>query len=132
MENMFERATRGKVRYETPKGYLSVEDLWDLPLTSRTNKANLDDIARGLNKQLKETDEESFVVKRRSENEEVRLKFDIVKYIIDVRLQENEEADKKAAIKQKKERLLTIIAQKEDEQLLGTSLDELKAMAESL
>ena len=54
MEQMFEKASRAKIRFETSKGSLTVEDLWDLPLTSNTGKADLDDIARGLHSQLKE------------------------------------------------------------------------------
>lgn len=103
-----------------------------MPLTSNTGKANLDDIARSLFKQLKEESTESFVVKAPKANTTIQLGFDLVRHIIDVRLAEAEVLAAARANKEKKQQLLNIIAQKENEQLMGSSLDELKAMAESM
>lgn len=129
---MFEKASRMRLRFDTVKGMLSVEDLWDLPLTSNTGKANLDDIARGLNKRLKNTDDVSFVVKEHKSDETVQLGFDIVKHIIDVRIAENEVQATAKANKEKKQMLLGIIAQKENEQLLNMPMDELKKIVDSM
>lgn len=130
---MFEKASRIGLRFETAKGLLTVEDLWRLPLTStRADRPNLDDIAVGLFRQLKESDTESFVKKAAKKDDTAQLAFDIVKHIIDIRIAEDEAAAVQRANKEKKRRILEIIAQKEDEQLAGASLDELKAMAESL
>lgn len=130
---MFEKASRLGLRFETHKGLLTVEDLWNLPLTSiRHDRANLDDIAVGLFRQLKESDTESFVKKAAKKDDTVQLAFDIVKHIIDVRIAEDEAAAIAKANAEKKRRILEIIAHKEDEQLTGLSLDDLKAMVQTL
>jgi hypothetical protein len=129
--NLFEQASRLSVRFTTPKGSLMVEDLWDLPLTSTTGAA-LDNIAKDLNKQLKEADTESFVVKAKALDTILQLKFDIVKHIIEVRLEENETAKTTKDKKEKKQKLLSLIAQKQDEKLLGLSLEDLQKEVESL
>lgn len=128
---MFEKASRLKLRFETNQGTLTTEDLWDLPL-SHDRKTNLDDIAKGLHKQLQDSETASFVVKATQKNETLQLKFDIVKHVIDVRLAENEAAALIRANKEKKQRILALIDQKENEKLAGTSLEELRAMANSL
>ncbi len=51
-DNLFERASRIGLRVASSKGMLMVEDLWSIPLTSKTGALNLDEIAGELNKQL--------------------------------------------------------------------------------
>lgn len=131
MEKQFEKATRNKVRFETNRGNITVEDLWDLPLTSKTG-FSLDDIAKSFNRKLKESDEESFVTKSSSANELLKLKFELVKYVISVKLEENATAKINLENKEKKNKILSIIAQKQDEKLMGSSLEELQAMVNSL
>jgi hypothetical protein len=128
---MFQKASRKKLRFESPQGLLSVEDLWDLPLQS-SKAANLDDIAKALFRKVKDQDDVSFVVKSKAQDDTLQLKFDVVKHIIDVRLAEAEVAETAKANKEKKQQILAIIAAKESEALMGSSLDELRRMAESL
>jgi hypothetical protein len=133
MSDIFEQASRNKTRFDFPKGILSVEDLWDLPLTSATGKANLDFIERELRRQLKESEEESFVVKTATtRNASTQLKFDLVRHVILARLAENEALALAKANKEKKQQLMALIVQKENEQLSGTSLEELRKMVESM
>ena len=130
---LFENASRQKIRFDSAQGSLCVEDLWEIPLTTnRQGRANLDDITKALFKQLKESETGSFVVKAKKADEIIELKFAIAKHIIDVRLAEAEVAETARANKEKKQILLGIIAQKENEKLMGSSLEELKAMVESL
>ena len=130
--NIFEQASRRKLRFDTPKGAITAEDLWDLSLTSTTGKANLDDIARNLHRQLKNGDDVSFVHKERKSDETVQLKFDIVKYVIDVKLAEADEASKARVNAEKKQQLLALIANKENQQLADMPLEDLRKMVESL
>jgi hypothetical protein len=129
---MFEKIARIKARFDSPQGQLTVEDLFDIPLISSRGKANLDDIARGLSKQVREAETESFVIRPPKADESVALKLEVVKRIITVRLAEAEEAKLKKDNKEKKQRLLSLIAQKEDEQLVGQSIDDLRKMVEEL
>ena len=108
--NIFEQASRLRLRFDTPKGMLTAEDLWDLPLTSGTGKANLDDIARGLHRELKDASTESFVVKPPQADESLQISFDVVKHVIDIRLAENEEARVKTENREKKQRILELIS----------------------
>jgi hypothetical protein len=128
---MFEKASRLKLCFSTDKGFLKVEDLWELPLVS-TTKVNLDDIARNLHKQLKSGDDVSFVNKEKKSDEIIQLKFDIVKHIIDVKLVENEAASLARTNREKKQKILELISMKKDEKLMGASLEDLEKMAESL
>lgn len=129
---MFEKAARLKLRFDTPQGKLSVEDLWELPL-SAARSANLDDIAKGLNRELKNSDtEESFVKKSTPSNTVLKLKFELVKHIIAVRLTEADEAEKAQANRTRKQQILNLIAQKQDAALSEKSVEELTAMVSDL
>lgn len=129
---MFEKAVRTKLRFESNKGLLTVEDLFDLPLTSHSGRANLDDIAKSLHKKLKSGDDVSFVLKDKKSDESTQLAFDIVIHVIKVKMDEAEEARKLSENRDRKQQLMAIIAQKESEQLAGKDLDELKKLVASM
>jgi hypothetical protein len=131
MTTIFEQAARLKLRFESSKGLLSAEDLWDLPLTS-VSKANLDDIARALFKQLQGTANVSFVNKEAKADAAVQLAFDVVKHVIDTRLVENAATALAQSNKEKKQRILAIIEGKEADALGASSIEDLRAMAASL
>jgi hypothetical protein len=122
---MFEQAARMKLRFDTPRGALSAEDLWDLPLTS-TRGPSLNDIAIGLHHALKH-DTVSFVDDERPDPR-LQLGFDIVKHVIDVRKEENRIAAEARAKAEQKQKILGILARKEDAELEGKSMDELRAL----
>jgi hypothetical protein len=129
---MFEKAARLKIRFDSPTGQLSVEDLWDLPLTGNNKRANLDDIAIGLDKDLKEKGTTSFVKKTTRADETLTLKFDIVRKVIEVKLAEAEAADLRKSNAERKQKLLAILAEKQDADLKGKSTEELQKLINEL
>lgn len=133
MTDIFAIATRKKFRFDTTQGQLCIEDLWDLPLqTTRPNRASLDTIAIELNKELKDSDTTSFVDDAPVSNDDVKAKFDIVLHIIEVRKAENKAEETQRVSAQKKQRMLELIANKEDEALAGKSIEELRELVGTL
>ena len=126
--NIFEAAVRQKLRFESPKGLLSIEDLWDLPLTSTAGKANLDDIALGLHQGLKNTAEiVSFVDDDKAKPDAViQLKFDLVKHVIETRKKENAATLAAKDKAETKQRLLEVLAKKRDSNLEAMSEEDLR------
>lgn len=134
MDNIFELASRLGIRFASPKGPLTVEDLWNLPLQSNTGKANLDDIAKDIYRTIKERGEViSFVAPATNEkSEEGELALAIVKRIIEVRVAERDAESQKRKRAEEKQKILALIADKQDEALKGKSLEELQAMVNAL
>lgn len=125
VENIFEYAVRNKVRFPF-KGMISVEDLWDLSLT------NLDSIYKTLNKQVKQSEEESLLSAKACVDTELEVQIAIVKHIVSVKLTEKEAAEKASAKKAQKQKIMAIIATKENEELQNSSIDDLKKMLDEL
>ena len=131
--NMFEVAARKKFRFETAVGEITVEDLFTLPLHSPVaNRTTLDSIAVALHNKLSTVSTVSFVTSAENEDSDLRVKFDIVMHILNLKKAEKDEREAAVAKKAKKDQILQLIAQKENEQLAGTSLDDLRRMAEEL
>ena len=124
--NIFEYATRNKLRFGSVKGELSVENLWDVPLRSR-DEFNLDIIAKGANKTLKALTEESFVsTERTASHDRAEITLEVIKHVISVKLAEEEAMAKRAANKAEREKLLEILAEKQAGRLSDLSEKELQ------
>lgn len=99
--NVFLEATRQHLKFASSRGELTTEQLWDVPLTSN-NGFNLDVIARTANQELKTAQEETFVKPKRSDVElQLKLKFDVVKAVIDWKIAD---ADRKRNLEELRQR----------------------------
>jgi hypothetical protein len=129
---MYKKAAQLKLRFDTSKGQLTTEDLFDLPLSSTTGRVNLNDIAKALHKRLKDAADVDFVDTVKRSDTLDQLKFDIVRDVIAVRVTERDAAALAAANKERKQNIMAIIEQKKGEALSAKSLEELEAELKAL
>lgn len=127
--NLFEVATRKKLRFASPKGLLTTEDLWDLPMTGNTS---LDTVSKLANRDVKVSAEESFVVDATPVNDIAVLKLDVLKHIIAVR--KAEQAARMAAQEKadRRRKLLDLLAEKDNEKDAAMTREEILKELESL
>jgi hypothetical protein len=128
---MFEKASRLQLRFQSAKGLLTTEDLWQLPLAGRT-PTTLDAVCVALHRerQAAPSTVTSFVepTKGASDKDEIELRWAIAKHILDTRVAE--ENAKKDAQKRREQRqkIMEIIEAKEGQALSEKSVEELRAM----
>ena len=123
--NIFEVATRNGFRFNF-KGMISVEDLWAL------NVRDLDSVFKILNSQLKQVNEESLLDVKTKQDQELDTKIEIVKYIVKVKQEEENMRLKAKEQKEKKQKIMEILATKQESNLQNMSEDELKKMLSEL
>lgn len=123
--NLFEVASRTKMRFPY-KGMISVEDLWDLSLPA------LDGVFKTLNSNAKKSQEESLLNTKSKEDETIEMQIEIVKHIVFVKLEEKQARENALEKKEKKQKIMQILAAKEDEDLQNKSVEDLHKMLEDL
>lgn len=124
-ENIFEIASQMKIRFSY-KGELSPEDLWDLSLKE------LDIVYKSLASERRNSDEDSLMGGTTKEDKVLALKIDIVRHIFNTKKDDEARRKENAQRKQQKEYLLGILQQKENEELLSKSPEEIRRMIEEL
>jgi len=123
--NIFEVATRNGFRFQF-KGMISVEDLWNLSVKE------LDSVFKTLNSQLKEAKEESLLEAKTKQDTELDIKIQIVKYIVKTKQDEENVRLQAKEQKAKKQKIMEILANKEDESYNNMSKEELTKMLSEL
>jgi len=127
--NRIAEGTRKKVRYKVektkPSGFWNIEDLWDVDLDS------LDKVTVDLYTELQSSTQITFLKKPNLTNYLTQLKFDIAKYILETRLEEEEKAKEKAKVRaeklQRAQNLERIVYEKEYQETASKATEELKA-----
>jgi len=119
---MYKTASKKKLRFASTAGYLSVEQLWDISITI------LDKMAVKLQKEYKDSGEKSFLVKKSSKDKELKLKFDIVLDVLNTKLEEIDIESRRAEIKTHNDKILNLIADKQEDELKNKSIEELEKL----
>ena len=132
MTNIFEQASRKALRFQTVKGELTVEQLWQLNLDK--GEVNLYQLATELVADVnsKPQKELSFFKKKTNKNELAELKFAIIEHIVITKVSEIEENESAAVRKSEIDEIDRLIAQKEAESKASMSLEDLKKLKAKL
>lgn len=124
-ENIFEYATKNRLRFPY-KGSQSTEDLWTLSVEE------LDKLFKLLNAKAKQLDEESLLEKKNEDDKILEIQIAIVKHIVAVKLEEKVAREKAVENKAKKQKILEILAAREDKVLENTTDEALRKMLAEL
>lgn len=122
--NNFLEASRVALRVSTIKGVLSVEQLWQLPLTQLA--ASIKEVKKSL---VKDNDDDlSFLSETTVVNKIDQLRFDILKEIYLTKKSEAEEAKTKQETKEHNEKIMKFIYEKQEKSLGDKSIEELEKL----
>lgn len=125
---MYKKASKLKLRFATQKGNLTVEQLWDLSMEDlKVEVKNQYEVIKEAS--IDDDPDLSFLGDGKVDSKET-LKFEILKDIFTTKKQEIENSAVEAEKRMKNKRIMEIIAKKQDEDLQGKSIEELKAMLE--
>ena len=117
---MYKEAVRQKLRINTPKGNLGIEQLWDLSVTE------LDQIAVALDEQWKESGKKSYLKVKSAKDKKIKLMRDIVVDILETKVEEQENAASAQEKKAHNQKIEALIQKKKDESLENLSIEELE------
>lgn len=122
---MYKKAIRAKLRFQTSKGLLTIEQLWGLTLTELKN------LIISLHETVKKVPSEdlSFLeTETVQEESEDKMRFNIAVDVYKTKQQEAKDSREEASKKAYNQHIAEIIAEKEEADLRSKSIDELRAM----
>lgn len=125
---IFERASRAKLMFPSTIGALTTDQLWDLPLTARASQPDLDKLARAVSGELKSLTEGSFVeIKPDPRKTMLTLQLDILKHIIQSKLDAKAAAEKATETAERKRKLLAALDTHKEKELLSMTPEQIEA-----
>jgi len=124
--DLFQTATKSKYRYKSDRGSITTEDLWSLQIPE------LKSIALSINKELKAGKDDDDIFNdaaspiKAAADAVLTNKIEIIKLIVSSKQEDVDKRAKAADKRTKQQHLLTLLAQKRDEQLGAKSIEELE------
>lgn len=119
-ENLFEMATRNKMRFPSTKGELSVEDLWDL------SDKDLDVVYKNLKDQEVKSSEES-LLDDANVDPKLTAAIGIVRYIFTTKRNERLEAKELIDKKRNQQLYIDALSRRKLKDIDNMSVEELEA-----
>ena len=137
---LYKQASRTDLQFQTVKGLVPVNALWNFKLDPRkdsdgnfirnANTVYISDLIKDVKKVLKKNDDDelSFLESTKVVDTENQLRFDILKDVYLTRKKEEEDLRDEAGIRAHNQKILALIQDKEDEEIKGKSVEELRGL----
>ncbi len=127
----FELALKTHIRFDTVKGEVSTEDLYFIPLTTiyPDSEFCLDAMEKVVRKELADSEEESFVVKKTNKNKVATLKLEIIRHVITFKLNEIEEKEQALIAKEDRQKAIDEIKRRKDKGIESMGDEDLAKLA---
>lgn len=121
---MYKKAAQLKLRFNTSRGVIGVENLWDLPLTELAKHV------RALKSSLKKDDDDAlnFLDETKVVDTENELRFDILKDVYMTKKAQKESIRDEAQIKEHNQKILALIESKKEDSLKNMSVEDLEKL----
>ena len=120
--DIYKQANRLGLRFNTNRGLLATEQLFQLSLT------DLDALAVSLDTERGKSGKKSFIRETSVGDEIAKLKFDVALDVLNTVMKEQKDARESLDNKRKNEKILALIAEKQDGALKEKTVEELEAM----
>lgn len=126
MDDIYKYAAQNGLLFQSSRGALTAEQLFDLPLSSKSG-FDLDNVAKSINTELKACGEESFVSTATNPRQKpLEIALEVVKDVIAIKQKANAEALARTHKAEERRKILDAISNKKDEALSAASIDELE------
>jgi len=123
--NNFQQASKLKLRFNTPKGLLSTEQLWDLTLVDLTTSIKA---SKKLLNKTEDNDLSFLEITTTVADQIEQLRFEILKEVYLTKKADNEAIRTAKENKEHNQKIMQLIEQKKDDKLSGLSIEELEKM----
>ena len=124
--SIFEKASRLKLRFTTPVGVVSTEDLWYI---KPSVLAEMEEVLLKEVSNYGQTTRKSRASATVAQTQQ-KLRLEIITHVLDTLESESEERNAKAARQERNRQILEIIAQKQQANLHDKSIEDLQKMLE--
>jgi len=124
MNDIYKKASRGKIRFQTNKGSLATEQLWDLTVIE------LDAVVVALEKDFKKSGEKTFIpnASETPKDKVAKLRFEVALDVLQTKVKDQERASKANETRMHNQRIDELIAQKKEGAMAELSVEELEKL----
>lgn len=120
---MYLELLKAKARFNSVRGNLSMEQLFDLSLT------DLDQIAVSLNEQYESSKKsKSFLTKRSKKDKSIKMKLDFVLSVMEYKQNEHRKLKEVIETRQFNNKIASIIEKKKDQELESMDIEKLRKL----